>query len=86
MIAPTQDELWNEELELVHEDLDDSWRHGCNVTEVYFRESDNSYWQAQYQRSSDGETNGLREGIARVIEVVPVETKTTVYKPRVGAR
>ena len=79
MIAPTCEELWNEELESILRETDDSWRHGCYVYEVFVRESDNTYWQANYQRSADGETNGLREGVADIFQVEPVEVKTIAY-------
>lgn len=82
MQTPTQEELWNEELELVEHDASDSWRHGCNITEVYKRESDSTYWQVEYQKSTDGETNGLREGNYTINRVYPKQVTTTVYSTK----
>jgi hypothetical protein len=79
--APTCEELWDEEgFKSVSRIADDSWRHGCYVKEVFLRESDNTYWQASYRRSGDGETNELGEGHATIIQVEPVEVKTIAYK------
>lgn len=57
------------------------WRHGTSETSVFRRESDQTFWQAVYQRSSDGETHGLRDGHATIIQVFPHQVTTTVYRP-----
>ncbi len=78
MKTPTCAELFGEELEEVQENLA-SWRHGHRVTQVFHRESDDTYWQATYLCSSDGETNELREGGARIIQVEPRQMTVTKY-------
>ena len=70
MKAPTCEELFDDELEEVHRDADDSWRHGCYVWQVFARE-DGTFWGASYDLSSDGESNGLREGTADICQVWP---------------
>jgi hypothetical protein len=78
--APTCEELWNEELgDAIWQDADPSWRHGCYINEVYKRESDGTYWRASYRRSTDGETNELREGTAKIVQVEPVPSVS--YRP-----
>lgn len=52
----------NDDLELVWDDADPSWRHGCYMTSVFKRKSDNTYWSVSWRRSGDGEYNSLREG------------------------
>ena len=80
MIAPTCKELFNEELKLVTESVVSQWRHGTVQQAVYYRESDNTYWQAEYRVTPDGETNELREGYANIKQVKPVEKVVTVYE------
>ncbi len=63
---------------------DDSWRHGSYVTEVFRRESDSTFWKATYRLSTDGETNELREGLARIDQVEPYTVQVTKYRP-IGA-
>ena len=75
---PTCAEL--QEMTCVFRDADDSWRHGSYVTQVFRRDEDQTYWQAKYRLSTDGETNELREGIATIVEVEPYEVKTTAYR------
>lgn len=79
IIKPTCEELFDEELELVQRSVDDSWRHGVYVTEVYKRESDLTYWKATYSQSTSGETNGLREGCAVITRVFPREVIAVEY-------
>jgi len=80
MSAPTCDQLFNEELgQPIYRDVDDSWRHGCYITEVYLRTSDQSYWRAKY-RISDRGAHELREGIAAIEQVEPYETTVTAYR------
>ena len=79
MEKPTCEQLL--ELDPTRRTVEDSWRHGTRVTEVYFRERDNTYWQAKYRLSTDGECNELREGYAKICQVVPRERTVTVYEP-----
>jgi len=78
-IKPSCEDLFYEELELVQRSVDDSWRHGVYVTEVYKREEDMTYWRAKYAQSTSGETNGLREGRATITRVFPREVITVAY-------
>jgi hypothetical protein len=78
MDSPTCEELWNEELELVKEDLA-HWRHGTHKNQVYYREDDSTYWRASFRESTDGETNGLREGDASIEQVYPKTIQTIIF-------
>lgn len=80
IIPPTSSDICEniDELELVHETVG-SWRHGHHITEVYFRNKDNTYWQVSYEKSIDGESNGLRDGYALIERVWPIQTTITVY-------
>lgn len=80
MEKPTCKQLFNEELKSVARESDDSWRHGCRIREVFVRESDNTFWQADYDLSTDGETNGLREGYAKIFQVEPYQVSVTRYR------
>lgn len=78
---PTYKEIWEEELGYpVYEDIDDSWRHGCDIYEVYYRKADDTYWGVSYQRSTDGNYNGLRENEATISRVYPHKVMTITYK------
>lgn len=77
---PTCSDLFNELLPLVDTKDDMSWRHGSRRTEVFHRESDNTFWSAYYCVSTDGETNELREGMAEISRVVPKQVTTTIYE------
>jgi hypothetical protein len=80
IVPPTCEQIWNEELgnPVQHHD-DASWRHGSYRTEVYLRQSDNTYWSANYRVSTDCETNELREGFAKISQVRPETVSSTVY-------
>jgi hypothetical protein len=80
--APTCEQLFNEELPLADRKTDDSWRHGVHVTEVYRRDEDGTFWQAKYRLSTDGETNELREGDAKIVQVFPREINVTIYESK----
>lgn len=80
MAKPTGKELYNEEYESVYRESDDSWRHGAYVTEVFKSPVDETFWQASYELSTDGETHGLREGTAEIIQVKPVEKTVIIYE------
>lgn len=82
-----------EELSDVHGDADDffkivdsesdpSWRHGSYESTVFLRLADDTYWQACYNVSTDGETHGLRDGDADISRVYPHRVMATVYKSR----
>lgn len=77
VIVPTCEEILEEELRQVSRKLDDSWRHGNRVSEVYHREADDTFWSVKYRRSGDGEYCELREGDAVIKQVWPV-SKTIV--------
>ena len=82
METPTCEELFDEDgFKSVHREADDSWRHGSYISEVFLRESDNTYWRASYALSTDGETNELREGTASITQVAPKEVSTITYLP-----
>jgi hypothetical protein len=59
----------------------DSWRHGSYISEIFHRIADDTYWQADYRLSTDGETNELREGHALIAQVKPEQQTVTVYRP-----
>lgn len=80
IVAPTCEQLSDDELPSVFRESDDSWRHGVRVTQVFHRESDKTYWRAHYRLSTDGETNELAEGRADITRVYPHQVTTTVYK------
>jgi len=80
MNIPTCEDLFEEDgYESVHRDSDDSWRHGAYIGEVFTRFSDGTFWLAAYCLSTDGETNGLREGDADITQVVPKEVTIIKY-------
>ncbi len=70
--------LWEEGYLSVERHLDDGWRHGNYVTEVFQRESDSTYWRAFYQVTGDGEYNGLREGDVEIEQVRPETVTKTI--------
>ena len=81
-IAPTCKQLCNEDLELIEHKVDDGWRHGFYVTRIYQRDEDGTFWRASYRMSTDGETNELREGLARIAQVFPREKTVTIYETK----
>jgi hypothetical protein len=81
MNKPTCEELFEEDgYTSVYRKADDSWRHGSYITEVFKRDSDETFWAAHYRKSGDGETNELREGYARICQVEPHQVTTTRYR------
>ena len=79
---PTCAEICDEQLgQPVYRESDASWRHGTRETQVFHRSSDNTYWQAKFRLSADGETNELREGYATITQVEPFEKTITAYRP-----
>jgi hypothetical protein len=63
----------------VSREADDSW--GSYVLEVFHRIADDTYWQAEYRLSTDGETNELCEGQALITQVKAEQQTVTVYRP-----
>lgn len=79
---PTSRDLFEEVLDEPISRTDDvGWRHGTYVTTVYHRAEDDTYWQASYRQSTDGETNELAEGYAQIVRVWPKTKAVTVYEP-----
>lgn len=87
VVQPTKDDFAEDRLKSVHREADDSWRHGCYIYEVFHREEDDTYWAVNYNKSGDGETNGLRDGdhtidqVERVEETTTAVTYKTIAKP-----
>lgn len=82
MEQPTKDDLleWrNPDLVSVHRDVDDDWRHGCSIWEVFHRPKDDTYWGVSYRTSTDGEYHGIREDEYDVTQVYPKEVTKTIY-------
>ncbi len=80
MDAPTNEQLLDDDGCVSVFSVDQSgWRHGVTTRQVWHRPSDNTYWQAIYRVSTDGETNELRDGGARISQVKPVEKTVTDY-------
>ena len=82
MEIPTKQQIWNEEgFVEMHHHSDASWRHGTRETVVYKRESDETFWQAKFRLSTDGEVNGLRDEdeSCDIVQVYPHWKTVTVY-------
>ena len=77
---PTIEDFREERLESVRRELDDSWRHGNRVHEVFHRKEDGTYWSVKYRLSTDGETNGLLDddeaGYTTIVQVSRIERPT----------
>ncbi len=81
-VPPTCEELLECEPELftrVDRQVDDTWVNGAYVTDVYRRLSDDTYWIADYRRSTGGKINELRSGEARIRKVVPKHITRVQY-------
>ena len=65
-----------------HKDLDDSYRHGNYVYEV-FELPDGSFWACNYAISGNGEEHGIRDNEFDLYQVTPVEKiiSTIEYVP-----
>lgn len=82
MNKDTFKELWEEDkLEQIEREVDDSWRHGCYVYEIY-KDETGKYFSVSYQLSTDGEYHGIRENDFDLYEVEPVKVivETTEWK------
>ena len=78
--APTCEQVYeDDDLRLINETRG-PWRHGSYITAVYLRKADGTYWKARYALSSDGETNGLREGDASISQCWPHEVTAIEYR------
>lgn len=79
--APTCGELNDEDgVEQVYRHSDASWRHGTRETVVFRRESDGTFWRARFRLSTDGETNELRDGDAKISRVYPHTVTAIEYR------
>ena len=59
-IKTFRDLWWDDMVTSVLKKVDDSWRHGNYVYEVFVDEQ-GQYWSVTYQVTGDGEYNTLRE-------------------------
>ncbi len=83
MIAPpTASQITEEDegLEVLKQEPIDTWRWGTVQEIIVKRLSDQTFWAATYRVSSDGETNELREGNARIVQVWPKERIAIVWE------
>lgn len=72
-------ELWFDGvLESMEKNLDDSWRHGNYVDEVFKYED--KFYSCSYQVSGDGEEHGIRDDEFTLREVTPVTEMLQVTK------
>jgi hypothetical protein len=72
-----------DDFEFVNEEADPSWRHGCYMTTVYKRLSDQTYWSVNWQLSGDGEYNSIRDkeiSDMDIYQVEPYEQVITSYR------
>ena len=80
METPKKEQLLEEDgLKVVSRISDPSWRHGTYETKVFCRGEDNTFWEVKFQLSTDGETNGLREGEYLIRQVTPQEKTIIIY-------
>ena len=75
---PTCEDLWNDKLKSIKTTVNASWRRPL-VSEVFYRQSDDIYWCAEYTRSTDGEYNELKKGTAIIYRVYPEQVTCTQY-------
>jgi hypothetical protein len=77
--APTQAELWNEELVLVHEDHRPI-RWGYLARDVFKKEEEYpTYWLVTYKVENEGDYNTLRDGGYEIEQVFPTVEPSTVF-------
>lgn len=75
---PTVEDWAEGYIESVLQEIDNSYRHGCYVYEVFHRDVDDTYWSVSYKESGDGEENSLRDGevkFSRVFKQTRVVTE-----------
>lgn len=87
-------ELWmNDEVETIEKDIDDSWRHGNYVFEVFKYKPDPDglpiYYSVSYNESSSSDYHGIRDGDFEIERVFPhekvvrvIEWKSTPAEPK----
>jgi hypothetical protein len=89
IVKPTTEEIRSAYMEdtqnftMVDEVADTSWRHGCYMTTVYRRISDNTFWQVNWQVSGDGETNSIRDreiSSQNITQVEPYDVTVVKYR------
>lgn len=69
-------ELWfSDELTEVHDETDDGYRHGVYKWTVY--QYGETFWQASYTVSGDGEEHGIRDGYFDLTRVYPQKRVVT---------
>lgn len=80
-------ELWMEDgVESIEIDLDNSWRHGNYVNEIFKYKPDPEglpiYYSVSYSESSNGDYHGIREGDFEIERVFPHEKviKTIIWE------
>ena len=69
--------------EEVDEKADPSWRHGCYMSTVFKRLSDDTFWNVNWQKSGDGECNTFREkeiDSSNICQVFPHKVIKISYK------
>lgn len=90
MEEPTQEELFDacgsfgekgDLLESVYENVEDTWRHGVTMFEVFYRAKDNTHWGVSWRQDTNCDWHGLRENDYSLFQVRPVEVTTIEYKP-----
>ena len=84
--APSRQEIRDEiGFVSVHRTVGGDNCNGDDVTEIFRREYDNTYWQVCYFISDDGYVNGLRNSEycnpARITHVKPVQVVAIRYMP-----
>lgn len=63
----------------VDQQSDNGYRHGTYEAVVMQRTSDKTFWEVQFNLSSDCEENGWRDGYAAVVRVYPITETVTTY-------
>ena len=72
-------ELWmDDQVESIEQELDNSWRHGNYVYEIF--QYQDKFYAVNYQESGDGEWHGIRENDFTLKEVFPYTETITVTK------
>ena len=78
--VPTNEEFCDGLLESVRRTDQSGWRHGVDREEIFFRESDQTYWSVGYRVSTDGETHGLRDGDYTIYQVRRITVEMIDYE------
>ncbi|GLK85471.1 hypothetical protein [Ancylobacter defluvii] len=80
-------DVWCEDYEgdditVVHDEADGSWRHGSEHTAIFHRASDNTHWSVSYRVTPGADYNDFRDGDlddSYVVQVQPVVVPTTTW-------